>query len=251
MIDSHIHGDSRSYEDYKAMSISGIDIAITCAYYPYEIKEAVVLKSHFKRILEFETKRAKNAGLDLKVALGLHPANIFPKREDIFRKIEKLIDENKIIAIGEIGLDSGSLEEIEVFKKQLEIADEHNTKVIVHTPRKNKLEVLKKIKTIVLEKIDPQLVVIDHINSKVVNEVIDEEFTLGLTVQPEKMEVEEAITILTDYGFNRFMLNSDLSYMPSDILSVPKTVHKLKLEGFSPNKIEKVSKLNAKKFFNI
>ncbi|KZX16471.1 TatD family hydrolase [Methanobrevibacter filiformis] len=251
MIDSHIHGDSRSYENYQDMNISGIDKAITCAYYPYYIDDSSVLLNHFKRILYYETERAKKAGLYLHVALGLHPANILKSYEDILKEVENLAINKKIIAIGEIGLENNREIEIEIFKEQLHIADNTKTPVIIHTPRKNKLEILHSIKEIVLENIDPRLVVIDHINNSVVNEVIDEEFTLGLTVQPEKMETIEAVDILRKYGFNKFMLNSDVSYMPSDILSVPKTVQKLRMNNFKQKDIEKVSKENAKKFFNI
>ena len=103
-------------------------------------------------------------GLDLKVALGIHPANALANNEIIFKQLEKWIENKDIIAIGEIGLDENTDLEKEVFKKQLELADETQSKVIIHTPRKNKLEVLKDIKEIVLESINPKLVVIDHIN---------------------------------------------------------------------------------------
>lgn len=252
MIDTHMHADSRSSEDFEKMFINGIDTAITCSFYPYKLKDnQEVLLNHFERILNYDTERAKKYGLDLKVALGIHPTNVMKNTDKLFKKIQEMIKENEIIAIGEIGLDSNTPQEQDIFKKQLELAEETKTKVIIHTPRKNKQEVLKDIKSIVLETINPQLVVIDHINSKVVNDVIDEEFTLGLTVQPQKMEVNEAVAILKENGFDRFLLNSDISNMPSDPISVPKTVRTLKKLGFKAKEIDKVSFKNAEKFFNI
>lgn len=252
MIDTHMHADSRSSEDFEKMFISGIDTAITCSFYPYKLhNNQEVLLNHFERILNYDTERAMKYGLELKVALGIHPTNVMKNTEKLFEKIEKMIKENKIIAIGEIGLDSNTIQEQTIFKKQLKLAEETKTKVIIHTPRKNKAEVLKDIKTIVLETINPKLVVIDHINSKVIPEVIDEDFTLGLTVQPQKMEVEEAVVILKENGFDKFLLNSDISNMPSDPLSVPKTVRRLKKIGFKSKEINKVAFKNAEKFFNI
>jgi len=252
MIDTHMHADSRSSEDFDKMFISGIDTAITCSYYPYKLNNnPEILLNHFDRILNFEPKRAKTYGLELKVALGIHPANTITNNEKIFERLEKLIENKDIIAIGEIGLDSNTLKEQELFKKQLELAEKTKTKVIIHTPRKNKLEVLKDIKKIVLENIDSKLVVIDHINLSTINELIDEDITIGLTVQPQKMEVEEAIRILDDYGFDKFLLNSDISNKPSDPLSVPKTVRTLKRLGYDEKEINKVAFENAKKFFNI
>ena len=202
-------------------------------------------------ILNFEPRRAGEYGLDLRVALGIHPANALKNNEIIFEALERWIENRDIIAIGEIGLDENTDLEKEVFKKQLELAEDSKSKVIIHTPRKNKLEVLKDIKDIVLENINPKLVVIDHINLNTVEEVIDEDFTIGLTVQPQKMEVEEAIEILDKYGFDKFLLNSDISNKPSNPLSVPKTVRTLKRLGYDKKEINKVAFENAKSFFNI
>ena len=131
------------------------------------------------------------------------------------------------------------------------IGEETKTKVIVHTPRKNKKEVLKVIQDIVPQHIDPKLVVIDHINQNVAEDVIDKDYTLGLTVQPQKMDKEEAIAILDEYGFDKFLLNSDISNKPSDPLSVPKTVRELEKLGYKKTEIEKVAFKNAEKFFKI
>ena len=247
-----MHADSRSSEDFEKMFISGIDTAITCSYYPYKIdNNPEILLNHLNRILNFEPRRAGEYGLDLRVALGIHPANALKNNEIIFEALERWIENRDIIAIGEIGLDENTDLEKEVFKKQLELAEDSKSKVIIHTPRKNKLEVLKDIKDIVLENINPKLVVIDHINLNTVKEVIDEDFTIGLTVQPQKMEVEEAIEILDKYEFDKFLLNSDISNKPSNPLSVPKTVRTLKRLGYDKKEINKVAFENAKSFFNI
>lgn len=252
MIDTHIHADARSSEDFEKMFISGIDTAISCSYYPYKINNnPEILLNHLKRILNFEPRRAIEYGLDLKIALGIHPTNSLKNNEIISDSLRKWIENKDIIAIGEIGLDENTELEREVFKKQLELAQETKTKVIIHTPRKNKLEVLKDIKSIVLSTIDPKLVVIDHINLNTIEEVIDEDFTIGLTVQPQKMEVDEAIEILDNYGFDKFLLNSDISNKPSNPLSVPKTVRTLKRLGYKENEIDKVAFKNAEGFFDL
>ena len=76
MIDTHMHADSRSSEDFEKMFIGGIDTAITCSFYPYKIdNNPEILLNHLNRILNFEPRRAGEYGLDLKVALGIYPAN--------------------------------------------------------------------------------------------------------------------------------------------------------------------------------
>ena len=251
MIDTHIHADARSGEDFKEMYLAGIDSAITCSYYPYKIDSEIILLNHLNRILEYDTKRASQYGLDLKVALGIHPTNALENVELIYDELYKWIDAKQIVAIGEIGLEDLTDAEISVFKKQLDIADETNSKVIIHTPRKNKLEVLKVIMDIVPEHLDEKQAVIDHINHDIIGEVIDKNYMLGLTVQPQKLDVAGAIGILDEFGFDKFLLNSDMSNKPSDPLSVPKTIRELTRLGYKNSQIEKISHENAKEYFKI
>jgi predicted metal-dependent TIM-barrel fold hydrolase len=210
-----------------------------------------VLLNHLNRILELDTKRASEQGIDLKVALGIHPTNSNVNPEIIFKNLYNWIDSKQIVAIGEIGLEDLTDNEIEIFKQQLDIASETNSKVIIHTPRKNKLEVLKVIIDIIPQHINENQAVIDHINPNVIEEAIDTDCMLGLTVQPQKMDKFEAISILDKYGFDKFLLNSDISNKPSDPLSVPKTIRELKKQGYKKSEIDKVAQDNAKKFFKI
>ena len=250
MIDTHVHADSRSSEDFRDMYLAGIDTAITCSFYPYKANEEILL-NHLNRILEFDTKRASKYGLDLKVALGIHPTNSIDNPEKTFEQLYSWIENKQIVAIGEIGLEDLTDLEIDLFKKQLEIADETDSKVIIHTPRKNKLEVLKVILDIVPQYLDEKQAVIDHINQDIIGEVIDKDYMLGLTVQPQKLDVAGAIAILDEFGFDRFFLDSDMSNNPSDHLSVPKTVRELKKLGYKQSEIEKVSQNNAKEYYKI
>lgn len=251
MIDTHMHADSRSSEDFEKMYLAGIDTAITCSFYPYKIDNETVLLNHLNRILNYDTKRASEYGLDLKVALGIHPANTLDNPEIIYNNLYRWIEDNSIVAIGEIGLEDLTESEISIFKKQLDIADETKSKVIIHTPRKNKKEVLNEILNILPQYLDEKQAVVDHINPNVVSDAINSDCVLGLTVQPQKMEKEDAISILDEYGFDRFLLNSDISNKPSDPLSVAKTVRELTRLGFPKEDIEKISHKNAQKFFNI
>lgn len=70
-------------------------------------------------------------------ALGIQPEEINDYTEDNLKFIEEHIDDDKILAVGEIGLDyhyecDKELQK-ELFKKQLDIAKRHNKPVIVHS----------------------------------------------------------------------------------------------------------------------
>lgn len=71
-------------------------------------------------------------------ALGFHPTELDNFNEGYFDWLENHINDDKIVALGEIGLDyhydnTDKNKEIYVFKKQLEIAKKHNKPIIVHS----------------------------------------------------------------------------------------------------------------------
>ena len=70
-------------------------------------------------------------------ALGLQPEEIDENWEDCLNFIESHIDDHKVLAIGEIGLDfhyecDKDLQRL-VFRKQLELAQKYNKPVIIHS----------------------------------------------------------------------------------------------------------------------
>ncbi|MGB9938011.1 MAG: TatD family hydrolase [Methanobacterium sp.] len=251
MIDSHIHADTRPYEDFEMMKIAGITKAVTCAHDPLKMSTSDVIFDHWDRILNNDIKRAAKNDLEMYAVLGIHPRSISKDFERALAKLPLILKEKDVVAVGEIGLESASELEKEVFKKQLQLAENLKAKVVVHTPRTNKKEITKVITSIVEENIDPELVIIDHVDKNIIDDVFELGSMLGITVQPLKMTPNEAIALLGEYGFDKFCLDSDISSSPSDPLSVPKTVHQMRLNGFNEKDIEKVSNINASKFFGI
>lgn len=253
MIDAHIHADCRPYEDFERMAVAGIESALTLAHDPMRMTTSAVVLDHFHRILENDFKRAESNGLTLKAALGLHPRSICQDYKLVLRKLPWFLDQEEVIALGEVGLETASNIEREVFRTQLKMADELDMKVAVHTPRRNKREITIKTLSIIHSSIDPSLVVVDHVDASIIDLVADFEGMLGITVQPQKMTPTEAVELLEgtfeEYGPEKFMLDSDMSSSPSDPLSVPKTVHQLKMARWDDKKIEMLSKTNATNFY--
>lgn len=254
MIDAHIHADCRPYEDFERMAVAGIESAITLAHDPMRMSTSAVVLDHFYRILENDFSRAEKNGLTLKAALGLHPRSICPDYEVVLQKLPEFLDREDVVALGEVGLETASEIEKKVFRTQLSMADEMGMKVVVHTPRQNKREITIKTLSIINETIDPTIVVVDHVDSSIIDLMADFGGMLGITVQPQKMTPQEAVQLLgekiDEYGPERFMLDSDMSSSPSDPLSVPKTVHQLKLAGWDNNKINMLSYKNAADFYS-
>jgi len=81
--------------------------------------------------------------------------------------------------------------------------------------------------------------------------IYDTDMYMGLTVQPSKLTPLDAVEIVKEYGGERFLLNSDSSSAPSDILGVPKTVLKMKINNINDEVIKMVSYNNAKNIFRL
>ena len=71
-------------------------------------------------------------------AIGIHPENVLEYSEDDLKFIEDNLYNNKIIDIGEIGLDyhynkENKDEQITLFEKQLSLAEKYQIPVIIHS----------------------------------------------------------------------------------------------------------------------
>ena len=71
-------------------------------------------------------------------AIGFHPTELEEFNENDLQWLEEHINDNKIVALGEIGLDyhydnTDKNKEIFAFRKQLEIAEKHKKPIIVHS----------------------------------------------------------------------------------------------------------------------
>ncbi|WP_211204178.1 TatD family hydrolase [Methanocaldococcus fervens] len=253
MIDTHIHSDTRGLEDLELMAMC-LDGVITLAHDPFEMKNVKVWEAHVEKLLNGEIERAKKVGLNLFVCVGMHPRAIPPEVDEALNKIRDYINHDKVVGIGEIGLEKATKEEREVFIKQLLLAEESKLPAVVHTPRRNKEEITK----IILDEISTlnlknSNIVIEHCNKETVKWALDAGFYAGLTVQPGKLTPLEAVEIIKenkDFA-NKILLNSDCSSNPSDVLAVPGTVLKMKIEGIGKEIIDKVSQKNALELFNL
>lgn len=252
IIDAHIHSDCRPVEDFENIHMAGVKAVVSCAYDPLEMKKSNVCFEHFNRLLNVEKKRVEKNKIKYYLALGIHPRAIPADYEEVLKKLpEYLSTYDNILAIGEIGLEKATALEKEVFIKQLQLADENKYKVIVHTPRTNKDNITDIIIELLDEYIDESLVQLDHVDFSIVDKVIDKKYTPAVTIQPYKMSVNDTVNLFDKYGFDKFIIDSDMSYAPSDPLSLSKLKHELEVNNYNQSNIDKVTFKNFLKFHGI
>ena len=126
LIDSHCHLLSSEYDDVKKAINdafkSGVDKIIVNGYDLKSSIEAVELSKEYE---------------NLYVAIGIGPENIDSITDEDIKSIKALVNNKKVVAIGEIGLDyywtkENKERQIYVFEEMLKIAKESNLPVIVH-----------------------------------------------------------------------------------------------------------------------
>lgn len=126
-IDTHCHITRNDYSDIPILinkiQESGIDKIIV---------NGTDMESNLE-ILELTKKYDIVYG-----AIGFHPTELDKYDERDLKWLEEHINDDKIIAIGEIGLDyhydnTDKNKQIDIFRKQLEIAKRHNKPIIIHS----------------------------------------------------------------------------------------------------------------------
>jgi len=126
LVDTHAHIQDEAYDDLKAVLKRAADNGvekIICIGYDYDSSlTAVNLARKYKEIF---------------AVVGVHPHDAKDLNEDILAKLFELGCEQKVVAIGEIGLDyyrNLSPKEVqkEAFLAQLKIARELKKPIVIH-----------------------------------------------------------------------------------------------------------------------
>jgi len=229
-VDPHTHMDERGPEDFKMMGIAGIRNVVSLAHPPMRVTSAEILIEHYHRLLEFEVRRGEENGVNVLIGIGVHPSAI-PENdvEKVFNLLPSILEDERVVCIGEIGLQTGmKLEEV-IFQSHLEFADKRP--LILHTPRKDKYEILRRTIEILEDfGVEAERVLIDHMNKESVKIALEFGAYAGLTVQPGKLgpkDVEEILQLCDEEEIKKLIVDSDLGSYPSDPLAVAKTAHHL------------------------
>lgn len=147
IIDSHAHYDDEAFNEDRDMVLNqirenGVVKVLNCAASYNSLKTTDKLTKDYDFIVG---------------ALGIHPENADEMKEDTIEEIKNYINNNdKIVAIGEIGLDyywkENPSKEVqkEVFRKQMNLAKDLNFPVIIHDreAHQDTLEILKEFPTV-------------------------------------------------------------------------------------------------------
>jgi uncharacterized protein len=265
LFDPHIHMYSRTTDDYDAMSKAGIEVIVQPSFWLGSPRTSVgTFEDYWEHMITFETKRAKEFGIDHFVCISVNPKEAAerPLALDAIEAMMKYLDRERVVAIGELGYNLINDLEEEAFLKQMDIAVQKNMLMTIHLPHYNKVEGMKRIEGILkgnnddrtegsrVNRYNREKILVDHNVEETIKMTLELGMWAGLSVYPvTKLSPERAIKIIEKHGTERIMIHSAADWGVSDPLSVPLTAREMRKAGFSSTDIEKVTFYNAYEFF--
>ena len=249
MIDTHCHVYKDEMPNYKeiieecskkeiSMIINAVDISSS--------KEVIKLSKEYNNVYS---------------AIGLNYDTIDRVTQDDLIELEKLIKTEKIVALGEIGIDyywtkDNSEKQIEFFKAQLELAEKYDLPIIVHS-RNASQEVFDIIKKSNVRKGSM------HCFSgsvEMAKEYIKLGFKIGIDGPITYKNNKKGINLVNEIPLEYLLLETDSPYLspepnrgkqnsPLNIENIAKKIAEIK--GISVDEVIDITTKNAKELFNI
>jgi len=246
-IDPHIHMVSRTTDDYRRMAQAGC-VAITepAFWAGFDRCSVEGFRDYFRQLTVTEPRRAAQYGINHHSWLCINPkeAEDVGFATEVLGIIPEFMQADNVLGIGEIGLNKNSKNELQVLEMHLQLAKSMDSLVLVHTPHledkfKGTVLIMDAVKNAGL---DPDRVLIDHVEEHTVGPVLDRGFWAGMTLYPDtKCTPQRAVDILECWGTERIWMNSAGDWGDSDPLAVPKARMEMRRRHHGWDLIEKVT----------
>ncbi|MCD4485744.1 TatD family hydrolase [Chromobacterium vaccinii] len=250
LIDPHAHMIARTTDDYEAMAASGVVAVIEPAFWLGQARTNVgSFIDYFSTIAGFERFRAAQFGIRHYCAIGLNPkeANNRELADAVLDILPRYLAKEGVVALGEIGYDEQTELEDRAFRAQIELAQEFDLPIMIHTPHRDKKRGAKRtMDTLEACGFDPARCVIDHNNEETVQEVLDRGYWCAFTIYPStKMGNDRLAAIVERYGPERIIVDSACDWGVSDPLAVAKSARIMAAHGLDEAVIRQVVYHNA------
>ncbi len=206
IIDSHAHYDDESFDEdreevFKEIKENGVIGVLNCS----SSYESLKITDKLTKDHEF-----------IVGAMGIHPENANEMKENTLDEIRNYIKTNdKIVAIGEIGLDYYWEEnppkdiQKEVFRKQMKLAKELNLPVVIHDrdAHQDTLEIIKEF---------PEVTGVVHCFSGSVEfakQCIALGYYIGFTGVVTFKNAKKVVNVAKEIPLDRMLVETDCPYM--------------------------------------
>src|SRR6478735_1965368 len=235
---------SRTTDDYKRMHEAGVRAVVEPSFWLGQPRTTVgTFCDYFDALLGLEPFRASQYGIAHHATIGLNPKEANDARcREVLAELPRYLAKDRVVAVGELGYDSMTQEEDDVFAAQLALAVDHGLPALVHTPHRDKLAGTRRTLGVVRESgLEPGRVLVDHLNEVTVGVVAESGCWMGFSVYPDtKMDEERMVAILRQHGLERVLVNSAADWGRSDPLKTRKVADLMLAEGFTDDDVDRV-----------
>lgn len=259
IVDAHVHMDRMAGEDILRMAWGGVEAAVIPSphlmsglFYPKTLIEL------WEKTLNYMVKYAASMGINCFVGIAVPFYGLTAEGyEECLKEMSQFLKEDRVVCIGEIGLDTANEHEMWLFKSQLAIAKEHNMPIVIHTPTPRQPQTPEVtpvvIKVLKDEKFPLNRAVLDHTGKNTLEQRLNSGAVTGLSICYDKLTAEEVADIVINNKAKRDMIviGSELGYGGAGHLSLVKAAWAMKMAGMTREEIEKVTWENPKKFFDL
>ena len=124
IFDPHIHMTSRTTDDYERMAAAGVRALVEPAFWLGQPRTSVgSFLDYFDSLIGWEPFRASQFGIGHHCTIALNPKEANdPRCREVLDVLPRYLDKDGVVAVGEIGYDSMTPDEDEVFAAQLALA---------------------------------------------------------------------------------------------------------------------------------
>jgi uncharacterized protein len=252
LFDAHLHPEALSDQDLESMCFFGVERALVVAHHlPEPTPKA--LRQHFDDLVGRQLPRLERLGIRAWAALGVHPACL-PRRGlfEILQSLPDYLTGGRVVAVGETGLHQGGIEEEEALLEHLALARQLKLPVVVHTPLRDKERHTRRVLALIRQSgVLPSRVLVDHTTAHTVRHVLGCGHWAGLTLHPETLPAERAVTLVRRLGSERLVLNSDAGDGAGDILGLARMANLLAKARLSERVVRRVAWENAARLLRL
>jgi len=258
-IDAHLHTDMIEDVQLQKLVMMGMEAAVIPSPHMFiGSHDADTVLLLWERFLTMEATTARTLGYEAFSSLSVPFFGVnHADAEKCLECLPELLKDERVVAIGEIGLDCGTDFEVELFREHLRIAKAHDLPVILHTPIRMAPQgptVTPKVFEIIMEEGFPvDRCVFDHAGEETMGFRMSTGGMVGLSVCWDKMPPEVAARMVIDHPEwrDRLMINSELGGQGNDYFMVPRVMLAMKLMGLDKATIDKVCWQTPKDFFKL
>jgi len=249
LFDSHAHYNDEKFENERDLINdiynAGVTKIVTAGYSLESTKKAIEIAHEFNFVY---------------ATSGISPNDIEDLKEEDFEEIEKLAQDKKVVAIGEIGLDyywnkENKEEQKYAFKKQIEIANKLRLPIVIHTREamQDTIEILKEHKTRGVFHCCP-------LNIELIKEGLKLGFYISFAGPVTFKNSKNATQVIEYVPIDKMLIETDSPYLSpepvrgtrNDSRNVKYIAQKIAdVKGISMAEVASITYKNAKNVFNV